>query len=286
MKKNDSVCGYVSIIGKTNVGKSTLINTLIDKKISITSSKPQTTLVQLYGIATNNNTQIIYIDTVGILLKRKSLKSIPLNYRIDPSVHDSNIIVFVIDSGSWGEEDELILKEIQKINKPLLIAISKIDKLKNKNSLLPIIGFLKTKIYAKEIIPISAINKTNISLLKKKILPFIPKSVHKFKKHESTDKNRSFLTTEIIREKIFRLTGEELPYVCNVKIEQIKKNKNGSVTIHCAIEVSKTGQRKILLGRNGIKIKEISIKSRLDLEKLYKCKINLVLWVKIPSNKS
>ncbi|CAL4321707.1 GTPase Era [Buchnera aphidicola (Neophyllaphis podocarpi)] len=272
LKKN--YCGCVTILGATNVGKSTIFNKLIEKKISITSKKKHTTEKKIIGVKTDKNYQIIYIDNPGI---KNSL-----NNSTNKIKFTFNLILFVVDNLFWNKENDFFLKLILKKykNVPIILIINKIDKLPNKNILLKKIFIIKNKTNFKEIIPISAKKENNILVLKKIIKNLIPQSEHIFNKKYITNNNKIFICTEIIREKLFRNLGEEIPYFIKVIIDSFKKNKNNIYEIQAIILIKKYRHKKIILGHKGNKIKICSISSRISIEKILKNKVNLKLWVK------
>lgn len=281
---NKTYCGYIKIIGKTNVGKSTLINKFLQKKISITSKKKHTTNQEIIGIKTHKKYQLIFVDTPGFEKKEKKFKFY-IKKQINKIKIDANLIILVIDNLMWNYQDEIILNELNKLNKPVLLIINKIDIIKNKIDLLPYIEFIKKKKDFVGIIPISAKYKFKINLFKKIFKKYIPKSKHIFSQETTTTHKKKFIISEIIREKLIRFFGDELPYIIYVKIDKIEEKTN-NLKIYSSIFVLKSSQKKIIIGKNGKKIKNISILSRKDIEKFFSKKIYLKLWVKIKNKRS
>lgn len=289
MKKiinNDSLsyCGFITIIGKPNVGKSTLLNRLVGEKISITADKPQTTRHKIYGIKTIDNKQAIYIDTPGIFLKNYSGLNKLMNKSAKSALKDVELIMLVIDGTNWDHQDEVVLKEIKKIKKftPVFLVINKIDLIKDRNLLLPEVEKLAAKYNFNEILPISADKNIGLEQLEKHVFNILPKAPHYFL-NSITNQNINFRAAEIIREKLIRNLNKELPYASNVEITQIMQKKN-ICKIDAVIWVEKIGQKKIVIGEQGAKLKTIATQARLSLEKLVKDKVFLTLWVQVKAN--
>lgn len=273
-------CGYVTIVGKPNTGKSTLINKIIEKKISITSNKKNTTQKNIIGIRTKKMYQSIYIDTPGIkIYKKEEIKRLKTNNNLK-IIRNSVLIIFVVDRTSWTIDDELVLNTIKKNHIPIITVINKIDKIKNKNTILPHINFLLKKINSIEIIPISAKKIENVVLLKKIVDSYLPKKNHIFPKHYTTTNSLSFSISEIIRQKLIFFLRDELPSIISVKTESIEKKINNILCIKAIIYVQYERQKKIVIGKNAKIIKKISILSRLNIEKEINKKIHLLIWVK------
>jgi len=278
-------CGYITIIGKANVGKSTLINKIIGKKISIVSRKKNTTQNNIIGVKTQTSYQSIYIDTPGIIFDKKGKEITYKENYFYKIIKSSALIILVIDRLFWTENDEHILYKIKKIQIPIIIIINKIDKIQNKNILLPFIDFLKTKNITTEIVPISAKKTKNIVLLNKIIQSYLPKNTHIYPKDYITENSHFFTTSEIIREKLISFLADELPSIVKVKIEYFQR-KNKELYIRAIILVQNTRQKKIVIGNNAEKIKKISIISRYNIEKEFSIKTHLALWVKVNFKKN
>lgn len=262
---------YIKIIGKTNTGKSTLFNKLIGKKISITSKKKHTTQTNICNIQTKNNHQIYYIDTPGLKYTKHNSKQ---------TTTDENIIIFVLDRLKWTKEDDLIFSELKKKNKKVFLIINKIDKIKNKNKLLPHIKFLNEKTKFNEIFPISAKNKTNILSLIKYINNNSVKLYNHININITNTYSKNFIISEIIKEKLMRFLGDEIPYTSTIKIQKIQ-TINNMYHIQSSIYVLKNNQKKIIIGKHGNKIKNITFYARKDIEKHFKKKIFLNIIIKI-----
>ncbi|MFI4847420.1 MAG: GTPase Era [Candidatus Makana argininalis] len=273
-------CGYVPIIGRPNVGKSTLLNYLIGNKISITSKKKQTTTNLIYGIYTNLIYQVIYVDNPGFIIKEKKKYFFNKN-EYKNMIHKTDTIIFVVEVFKWNIIEDILLNKINNRDYNIIIAINKIDKINNKKLLLPFIKFINLKNKFCKIIPISAKNGININILSNLICQSIKKRNHIFPKNYITNQSKTFFISEIIREKIIRLIGNEIPYLISVYIEKINKITNGVYIIYSVILVNNINHKKIIIGNNGSKIKLIGILSKKEIEYLFKINIFLKLWVKI-----
>ena len=252
--QSKTYCGYATIVGKPNVGKSTLLNKILGKKITITSSKAQTTRYKIFGIKTKENIQTIYIDTPGIHKNRKRRLNKDLRIEVKSSLYDVNVIVFVTEGLVWKMEDQLALNSIEHIDCPVLLAINKIDKIKDKKNLLPYLEYLNEKFRFDCIIPISAKTGVNIEELESRVEKFMPEGFFKFQADCITDKDQGFMIKEIIREKLTRLLGEELPYDVEVELQQTETKENGIFYINATVYVEKISQKKIIVGKSGNKI--------------------------------
>jgi len=275
--------GFVAIIGRPNVGKSTLLNGLLGEKLSITSPKPQTTRWQILGIKTLPHAQIIYMDTPGLHRDEKRAMNRYLNRIATAAIQDADVIVFMIDAASFREEDQLVLDKLEHADKPVILAINKIDLLKNKNDLLILIDKLKEKHAFAHLIPISAKEGENTDELEKEIAHLLPQGPYLFPEDQVTDKSLRFQVAEIIREKLLQVTEEELPYTTAVEIEELKTGDK-LTEIGAVIWVERHGQKVIIIGKGGARLKKIGIKARHDIEKIVGQKVFLRLWVKVKEN--
>ncbi len=284
MENIEYYCGFISIIGKPNVGKSTMLNKLIGEKISITADKPQTTRNKILGIKTINNKQAIYIDTPGICLKNYSKLNGLMNKAAKSSLKDADLIMFVVENLSWDHQDEVVLREINKIKNPppVFLLLNKIDLISDQKLLLPAIKKLTEKYNFAEVFPVSANKDINLNIVEENIFNILPLAPHYFF-DAITDQNLYFRSAEIIREKLIRNLNQELPYALNVQVNNITKPKN-VYKIDATIWVEKVGQKKIIIGENGAKLKTVGTQARLDLEKLFNDKVFLTLWVQVKSN--
>jgi GTP-binding protein Era len=277
-----SRCGYVAIVGRPNVGKSTLLNHILGQKISITSRKPQTTRHQVLGIKTEDNYQIIFVDTPG--LQKDAGKAINryMNRAASAAIRDVDLVVFVVDRTAWTEEDSIVLEQIEQSGLPTMLVVNKIDLLAEKAELLPHLQILATKAEFAAILPVSALRQHNVDALEEQILKLLPESVHFFPEDQVTDRSQRFLAAEIVREKIMRQLGDELPYSIAVELEEFAQ-EGDVLHISAVIFVERTGQKKILIGDKGSRLRSIGSDARRDMEGLFDSKVMLRLWVKVKS---
>ena len=270
--------GFVSLVGRPNVGKSTLLNSIIGKKVAITSNKPQTTRNIIEGIYNDKDTQIVFVDTPGIHKPKYKLGKY-LNKQAYYSINDVDIVVLLVDgSEELGKGDLYIIEKLKEINKPVILVINKIDKIKKEDILLKIVEY-KDLYPFKEIVPLSALKKDNIKTLVDVLTKYLPDNIKYFDDDTYTNKQLEFLVSEIVREKVFNLTKEEVPHSVTCVVEQIKKEKN-NYSINVAIIVDRDSLKKIIIGKQGNMIKEIGIEARKDLEELLENKVYLELFVK------
>ena len=272
--------GFVSISGRTNVGKSTLINSLIEKKIAITSRKPQTTRNRILGISTNQKSQIVYLDTPGFHTGYKRALNKYMNKLAKHCYEEVDLVVFVVDRFKWLKEERDTLNNLKDLNKPIILAINKIDRLENKEELLPFIKDIQQKFNFLAVVPISALRKNNLKNLTDEIEKELPDGPFHFPEDSVTEFSENFFISEIIREKAINRLGDELPYRLNVGIDKVEKKK-GLITIYANIIVESSSQKGIILGKGGSMIKAIGTSARKDLEVEMKRKINLQLFVKV-----
>ncbi len=274
--------GFVSLIGRPNVGKSTLLNNIIGKKVAITSNKPQTTRNIIEGIYNDDDTQIVFVDTPGIHKPKYKLGKY-LNKQAYYSISDVDIVVLLIDgSEELGKGDLYVIEKLKEVTKPVILVINKIDKIKKEQILLKIDEY-KDLYPFKEIVPLSALKKDNIKTLVAVLKKYLPDTIKYFDDNTYTNKQIEFLIAEIVREKVFNLTKEEVPHSVTCIVEQIKKEKN-NYSINVAIIVDRDSLKKIIIGKQGNMIKEIGIEARCDLEKLLENKVYLDLYVKTIKN--
>jgi GTP-binding protein Era len=275
-------CGYVAIVGRPNVGKSTLLNHILGQKLCITSRKPQTTRHTLLGIKTKDNTQVIFVDTPGIHTNQERAINRVMNRSAASVIADVDLVIFVVDRFEWSEADEYVAKYLSNNQVPVIVAVNKVDMIEDKDALLPHLKFLASKVNATEFIPLSALRKTNLDELEAKIQTYIPQKMHLYPEDQITDRSERFLAAEIVREKITRQLGAEVPYQVTVEIEQFRVE--GKMTyIDALILVERDGQKKIIIGTKGERIKKIGEQARADIESLLDSKVMLRTWVKIRS---
>ncbi len=274
-------CGFIAIVGRPNVGKSTLLNKILGQKISITSRKAQTTRHRIVGIHTEDQYQAIYVDTPGLHIEEKRAINRLMNRAASSAIGDVDLIIFVVEGTKWTDDDEMVLNKLRAAKAPVVLAINKVDNIKEKDELLPHITELSKKFDFVEILPISAQRGKNVHILQKIVRKSLREGVHHFPEEYVTDRSQRFMASEIIREKLMRFTGEELPYSVTVEIEQFKLNERGTYEINGLILVEREGQKKMVIGAKGQKIKTIGTEARADMERLFDNKVHLELWVKV-----
>lgn len=275
--------GLVAIIGRPNVGKSTLLNHILGEKVSITSAKPQTTRWQILGIKTTDTTQTVYMDTPGIHKDAKRAMNRYLNKLASASFMDVNVILFVVDALQWREEDQLVLEKLTKAEQPIILVLNKIDLLTDKTQVLPLLEKMQAKANFAAIVPVSALKTDNITNLEKVISEFLPEGGLLYPEDQLTDKSVQFHYAEIIREKVIKATAAELPYSTTVTIEQLQ-NEEKILKISAVIWVEREGQKAIVIGKQGMMLKKIGSAARKDMEAYAEKKVFLQLWVKIKDN--
>lgn len=274
-------CGYVTIVGRPNVGKSTLMNRILGQKLSITSKKPQTTRHQIVGIKTEGELQVVYVDTPGLHLddKGRALNRY-MNRAASEALRHVDVIVFLVDRTAWTEEDEAVLEKLKFAKCPVVLAVNKVDLLKDKSVLLPQLEQLATKLDFAEIVPISAEKGHNVEHLEEVVERYIPEGVHLYPDDQITDRSSRFVAAELVREKLMRNLGDEVPYGTTVEIEEFGHD-GGLLTISALILVEREGQKRIVIGNKGEVLKGIGRDARQDMERMFDCKVMLNLWVKV-----
>ena len=281
---DNQYCGYVSIIGKPNVGKSSIINAILNKKVSITSRKSQTTRNNIIGFKTQNNKQMILIDTPGMHIKSQKTMNKILNKSAQSIIEDSDIILFVLQRLSFDREDELIIEKIKDTDKKIIGVINKIDQIENKNKLLPFIEKLSSFTVFHEILPVSAKTKDGINQLEDLIMNNLPENMHIYSKDDFVIQDDSeFMISELIREKIIRKLGDELPHDVFVEINILDK-KDNVTEVHATIFVNRKSQKQIVIGAKGEVLKLIGTEARIEIEKYLESKVFLKTWVKVKKN--
>lgn len=273
-------CGYVAIVGRPNVGKSTLLNHLMGFKLSITSRKPQTTRHNVLGILTEEDSQIVFVDTPGMHSQQDKALNRYMNKAAGTAVRDVDAIVFVIDRDKWSEGDDLVAERVFRSKAPVIIAVNKMDRVEDKNTLLPYLEELSKRFPQADIVPMAALQGQNLGQLKKIIATHLPQNPFFYPEDQVTDRSQRFIASEIVREKITRQLGDELPYEITVEIEEWRR-EGAILHISALILVERKGQKKILIGDGGQRIKKIGQQARLDMENLFDSKVMLNLWVKV-----
>ncbi|MFM1566321.1 MAG: GTPase Era [SAR86 cluster bacterium] len=272
--------GMVSLIGKTNVGKSTLLNQLVEQKVSITSRKPQTTRQRLLGIKTEGSNQIIYVDTPGFHQGHKRALNKFMNKTALSSIEGVDIVLFVVDALNFSVTDEHLLSQVSTKDNQVMLVINKIDKVAKKEKLIPFVEEVTKLFPFSEVIPISALKRKNIDILEKEITKRLPVGAHLYPEDQIADSSERFLTSEIIREKCISRVGDEIPYRLSVVIDSFKE-EDKLITIDGTIYIEKSSQKGIVIGEQGKRLKAIGTAARKDLERMLGNKVMLRLWVKV-----
>ncbi len=275
-------CGFIAIVGRPNVGKSTLLNHLVKQKLAITSRKPQTTRTNMLGIRTEGDVQMIFVDTPGIHKGQDKAINRYMNRMAASATMDVDVVVFVVERDIWTEEDSAVLEYLSKTSCPVIVAVNKVDRVQDKSSLMSTFATIAEKINAAEIVPISALKEQNLSILESEITRRLPACEHIFPGDQVTDKSMRFIAAETVREKIIRQLGAELPYQVAVEIEEYS-DEGHIVHISAAILTEREGQKRIIIGDNGERVKRIGTDARKDLEAMLDTKVMLKLWVKVKS---
>jgi len=272
--------GFVALVGRPNVGKSTLLNHLVGQKISITSRRPQTTRHRIHGIKTTEVGQAVYVDTPGIHASEKRAMNRYLNKTAGSALGDVDLVVWLIDRAGWLPEDELVLKRIKAAGVPVILAINKIDRLEDKDALLPFLQQVAASHDFAAMIPFSALKGTNLETLDRTIMDLLPEGDPIFPEDQVTDRSMRFMAAEIVREKLLRALGQEVPHAITVEIEQFRQD--GALTrISALIWVERPGQKAIVIGKQGEVLKKVGERARHDLERMLEGKVFLQLWVKV-----
>jgi GTP-binding protein Era len=273
-------CGYVAIVGRPNVGKSTLLNRLVGQKISITAHKPQTTRHRILGIKTTPSAQIVYVDTPGIHQGVAKAMNKYMNRAASSTITDVDVVLFLVDGLKWTEEDQLVLEQVKACQHPVILVVNKIDHITDKPRLLPHLEELSQKMDFAGIIPISALKGDAVEALEQQVIDQLPESPPFFPEEQVTDRSERFIAAELVREKLMRSLGQELPYATTVEIEKFEV-VNGLRRIAAVIWVERDGQKAIIIGKQGQLLKRLGMQSRKDMEQAFGGKVYLQLWVKV-----
>ncbi|MEE1674435.1 GTPase Era [Agarivorans aestuarii] len=279
----DTRCGFVAIVGRPNVGKSTLLNSILGQKVSITSKKPQTTRHRILGIDTDDIYQTIFVDTPGLHIEEQRAINRLMNRAATSSLGDVSMVIFVVEGTKWNPDDELVLGKLRHLKVPVVLAINKVDNVQEKEELFPHMKMMQEKFDFSHILPISAKQGKNVEQLREWAQQTLPENVHFFPEDYITDRSSRFMAAEIVREKLMRFTGQELPYSTTVEIEQFKMQENGVYQINALILVERPSQKRMIIGNKGDKLKTIGREARLDMERLFDNKVFLEMWVKVKS---
>jgi len=277
----DFRCGYIAIVGRPNVGKSTLMNALIGAKVSITSRKAQTTRHRILGIETRADTQFVYIDTPGFQTRHANPLNRTLNRTVTSTLDSCDVILYVVEAGLFGSADRDVLK-LLPAQVPVILVIGKSDKMTDKAQLMPFAQQMAAEYAFAAIVPVSARQKFQLDRLETEIRQHLPPQPPIFGADEMTDRSEKFLAAEIVREKLFRLVGEELPYTSTVLIEKFEQ-EGALRRVFAAILVERDTHKAMVIGQKGARLKELSTQARLDMQKLFDGPVYLEVWIKVKS---
>ena len=280
---SENYCGMVAIVGRPNVGKSTILNRILGQKVSITSRKPQTTRHRIMGIDSIDNKQAIYVDTPGLHGDEQRAINRLMNRAASSSFADVSLVLFVIEGTRWTSDDDLVLEKVKQSGLPCWLVVNKIDKVPDQSELLDTLNELSKKHAFVHIMPISAKQGKQVENLRQRVFEQLPKSEFYFPEDYVTDRSSRFMAAEIIREKLMRFTGDELPYSVTVEIEQFTTTESGVFHIHGLILVERASQKPMIIGKKGAHLKTMGAEARKDMENLFDNKVFLELWVKVKS---
>lgn len=280
---SNTYAGLIAIVGRSNVGKSTLLNALLGQKISITSKKPQTTRHRILGILTEENRQAILVDTPGLHTEEKRVINRFMNRAASSSIAEVELIVFLVEGTHWTTDDELVLSKVKQSGADCILVVNKTDNITDKDELLPHLQKLGAMHDFRDIVPICAAKGHGVDTIRQLCLSSLPKSAFWFPEDHITDRSSRFMASEIIREKLIRFTGDELPYSITVEIEQFKMDEKGIIHINALILVERDSQKRMVIGNKGERLKTIGQEARRDMESLFESKVFLETWVKVKS---
>lgn len=283
MSEQTTHCGLVAIVGRPNVGKSTLLNALLGQKVSITSRKPQTTRHRILGILTEGQKQAVLVDTPGLHSDEKRAINRLMNRAASSSIAEVELIMFLVEGTHWTADDELVLNKIKLSGRPTILVVNKVDNVQDKEELLPHLQKIASKHNFQEIVPISATKGDKVDRIREISLESLPESDFWFPEDYITDRSSRFMASEIMREKLMRFTGDELPYSTTVEIEQFKSDQKGILHINALILVERDTQKRMVIGNKGEKLKTIGREARRDMEALFERQVFLETWVKVKS---
>ncbi|SET62862.1 GTPase Era [Thalassotalea agarivorans] len=283
MTNNTTRCGLIAIVGRPNVGKSTLLNALLGQKVSITSRKPQTTRHRILGILTEESNQAILVDTPGLHTEEKRAINRLMNRAASSSIAEVELIVFLVEGTHWTQDDELVLQKVKQSGAPCILVVNKVDNVEDKEALLPHLQKLGEMHSFETIVPVSALKGDNVDTIKQMCFDALPEGDFWFPEDYITDRSSRFMASEIMREKLMRFTGDELPYSTTVEIEQFKQDEYGTLHINALVLVERNSQKRMIIGNKGEKLKTIGQEARRDMQNLFGQKVFLETWVKVKS---
>ena len=274
--------GYVALIGRPNVGKSTLMNRMLGQKIAITTPKPQTTRHRILGIHTTRDTQIIFMDTPGIHLHAGKAMNRYMNRAAASAIEEVDVTAFLVDALHWSEEDESVLRRLREVDHPVVLVVNKVDRIADKDALLPHLEQLSRRMHFAEVVPLSARKGDNLKAFETALRNHLPHRERFYPEDQITDRSERFLAAEVIREKLMLRLDREVPYALTVEIEWFKREE-GRLSIAAVIFVEREGQKRIVIGKGGENLKKIGRAARLEMKRMFQESVHLQLWVKVRS---
>jgi GTP-binding protein Era len=273
-------CGLVALVGRPNVGKSTLLNGLLGEKVSIVTRKPQTTRHRIIGVRDRGNAQLVYVDTPGLHKDEPSVMNRYLNRTAAYVIADVDAVVFIVEANRWTDEDDAVLARLTELDVPVLLAVNKVDRINDKRDLLPFIDELSQRMTFAAVVPISATRDTNLANLEDEIVPLLPEGDWLYPPDQLTDRSRSFMAAELVREQLMNALGDELPYATTVAVEAFE-TEAAQYRIAAVIWVEREGQKKMVIGAGGKRLKGVGTGARKEMEALFGVRVYLQLWVKV-----
>ena len=280
MTSSNPRCGYVAIVGRPNVGKSTLLNRMLGPKLAITSHKPQTTRHTILGVKTRPDGQILFVDTPGMHHRGGDALNAYLNRAARAVLDDVDLVLLVVEAMRWTREDDLAVRRIAAAGTPAMVAVNKVDRIADKTALLPFLETLAGRHDFREIVPVSGLRGRQVDRLEDLIIAALPEGEPIFPEDQLTDRSSRFLAAELVREQLTQRYGKELPYKTTVEIERFEE-QDGRYLIHALIWVEREGQKAIIIGSGGEALKAVATQARLEMQKLFDCRVHLEVWVKV-----
>ncbi len=273
-------CGYVAIVGRPNVGKSTLLNRMVGQKLAITSHKPQTTRHSILGIKSGPGGQILFVDTPGIHQRGEQALNRYLNRTARAALQEVDLVLFVVEAGVWTAEDQAVLAALETVAAPCIAVVNKIDRLADKSRMLPYLQELSGRRAFRELVPVSAAKGDQVGLLEQQVLAALPEGANIFPEDQLSDRPESFFAAELLREQLTRFYAKELPYQLSVEIERFKE-EGRLYRINALVWVEKPAQKAIIVGKRGEALKAAASEARREMERFFGCKVHLEVWVKV-----
>ncbi len=280
---SDYRCGLVAVIGRPNVGKSTMINAIMGRKVSIVTAKPQTTRHRILAVHTTDDAQVVFVDTPGLHRKAGKAMNRLMNRTAANALADADVVLFVSDASHWTSDDGAVVERLRNVKAPVIAVLNKVDMVHPKEKLLDAMALMSARLDFAEIVPLSALKGDNLEQLVDMLPSFLPESPPLFPEDMHTDRSREFHAAEVIREKLTLMLHQELPYGLTVQVERFLE-EDGGITIHAIIWVERDSQKGIVVGRGGSTLKRIGRAARVELKEQLGCRVHLELWVKVKSN--